>query len=675
MNLTNLLPSPKLLISRRDIRNLVLSLLFVVIFLIPHIPAWAIAGCFMVASWRYYLEVKKKPLPSRNLRLVLTVVAFLSIYIHYEAFLGRDPGITALVLLSALKLIELKSIRDFQMMVFLCFFLVLGVCLYNQSVLTLVLLLAMVVALTSIMLRVNHPDRSSQTGFPGRLFHSVKLILFALPLVVVLFLFFPRSSGPLWDLPQGGTGFGRSGFSEFIHLGYIAWVAKSYETAFRVTFPDKNMPSYSDLYFRGMVLWFTDGKAWFHGFFPYRNPPRNSIPDGSILQEILLEPHYSRYLFALDRPVAFPSWAGRMPGWSFRTKKPVEKHLRYSVHSMLPSRDDSQLAPVVRKWSLQLPKKLNPRIIRLGEQFRVGAASDREVVNAVLEYFRDPAFEYTLNPGFLNRDDPMGDFLFRSRKGFCEHFASSFALLMRIADVPARMVVGFHGGKYNPIGKYLELRRADAHVWTEVWLETRGWTRIDPTAVVSPERIEYGVEMSNSISSLGSVSDAERSEMIRRRLNKGFLTRLWETLGNVWDNLNRNWNYWVVSYDRDRQDDFLEGAGLVDLSGFTMIIMVITMSWILWSLASRWFKHRSFKPEPLIEVYHRFCKKMERRGFKRHLWEGPLDFKNRIIRKLPERRDSVEEIVSLFIRMRYGTLIQSKGRLKKLKQLVRRLSL
>ena len=675
MNLTHLLPSPKLLISRRDLRNLISSLLFIVIFLIPHIPAWAITGCFIVASWRYYLEVKKKPLPSRNLRLVLTVVAFMAIYIHYGAFLGRDPGITALVLLSALKLIELKSIRDFLMMVFLCFFLVLGVCLYNQSVLTLALLVTMVVGLTSIALRVNHPDRSSQPGFLRRLFHSFKLILFALPLVVVLFLFFPRSSGPLWDLPQGGTGFGRSGFSEFIRPGYIAWVAKSYETAFRVTFPDNNMPSYSDLYFRGLVLWFTDGRAWFHGFFPYRNPRRNSIPDGSIRQEILLEPHYSRYLFALDRPVAFPSWAGRLPGWSFRTKKPVEKHLRYSVHSVLPSRDDSRLPPAVRKWSLQLPKKLNPRIIRLGKQFREGAVSDREVVNAVLDYFRNPAFEYTLNPGFLNREDPVGDFLFRSRKGFCEHFASSFALLMRIANVPARMVVGFHGGKYNPIGKYLELRRADAHAWTEVWLENSGWVRIDPTAVVSPERIEYGVEMSNSISSLGSVSDAERSEMIRRRLNKGFMNRLWDTLGNVWDNLNRNWNYWVVSYDRERQDDFMEGVGLVDLSGFTMIIMVITMSWILWSLVTRWFKYRSFKPEPLIDVYHRFCKKMERRGFKRHLWEGPLDFKKRIIRKFPESGDSVEEIVSLFIRMRYGTLTQSKGQLKRLKKLVRRLSL
>jgi hypothetical protein len=345
------------------------------------------------------------------------------------------------------------------------------------------------------------------------------------------------------------------------------------------------------------------------------------------------------------------------------------------VHSLLPSPDNSVLHPAGRKWSLQLPKKLNQEIIRLGKTFRERSATDREIVDAALDYFSDPAFEYTLYPGLLSREDPIGDFLFRTRKGFCEHFASSFALLMRIANVPARVVVGFHGGKYNPIGKYLELRRADAHAWTEVWLETGGWTRIDPTAVVSPERIEYGVEMSNSISLLGSVSEAERSEMIRRKLNKGVLTRLRETLGNIWDNLNRNWNYWVVSFDRNQQNDFLEGVGLVDLSGFTLIIMVIFMAWILWSLASRIFKHRSFRPEPLIEVYHRFCKKVEKKGMQRRLWEGPLDFKNRIIRKFPEKSAAVEAIVSLYINMRYGILSQSKGRLKKMKQLVRRLTL
>lgn len=673
MNLTSLLPSPRLPISRRDLGSLILCLLTIVVFLVPHIPAWAIAGCFLVAFWRYYLEVSEKPHPSRNLRLVLTIAAFLAIYIHYKSFLGRDPGITALVLLSALKLIELKSIRDFMMVVFLCFFLVLGVCLYNQSILSLILLVVMVVVLTSVALGVNHPRRLAQPRRFDRMLRSFRLVLQALPLVVILFIFFPRSRGPLWDLPQGGTGFGRSGFSDFIHPGYIAWVARSYETALRVSFPDNNMPAFSDLYFRGLVLWFTDGRAWFHGFFPFRNPPRKPIPDRAILQEILLEPHYSRYLFALDRPVVYPDWAGQLPGWSFRTQKPVERLLQYSVYSLLPDPDYSSLYPAVRKWALQLPKKINQKTRQLGRMFREGSASDREIVDAALDYFRDQAFEYTLYPGFLNRDDPIGDFLFRSRKGFCEHFATSFALLMRIARVPARVVVGFHGGKYNPIGKYLELRRADAHAWTEVWLEAGGWTRIDPTAVVSPERIEYGVEMSNSISSLGSVSDAERSEMIRRKLHKDFLTIVWETLENIWDNLSRNWNYWVVSYDRNQQNNFLEGVGLVDLSGFTLIIIVIFMAWILWGLASRMLKYRCFRPEPLMVVYHRFCEKMEKKGLKRRLWEGPLDFKNRIIRKFPEKRDVVEAIVFLYINMRYGTLSQSKGQLRKMKQLLRRL--
>ncbi len=675
MKLANILLSPELPISRRDLGRLIFCLLVVVLFLISNTPLWAIAGCFLVVLWRYYLMVREKPLPPRSLRLVLTIAAFIAIYIHYRSFLGRDPGITALVLLSALKLIELKSIRDFLVVIFLCYFLVLGVCLYNQSMLSMALMLVMAVGLTSIVLGVNHPVLAEQRKAFGSLKQSFKLVLLSLPLVVVLFLLFPRSSGPLWDLPQGGTGFGRSGFSEVIRPGYIAWLAQSDETAFRVTFPDNNMPPYSDLYFRGLVLWFTDGQAWFHGFFPYRNPSRIPVPGNAIHQEILLEPHYSRYLFALDRPVVFPSWAGQLPGWSFRTKKPVERHLRYSVYSVLPVNSPSTLHPATRKWALQLPKKLNPRIIQLGRNFRLTSANDRKILNAVLHYFSDPAFEYTLNPGFLNRDDPIGDFLFRSRKGFCEHFASAFALLMRIAGVPARVVVGFHGGKYNPIGKYLELRRADAHAWAEVWIETRGWQRIDPTAVVSPERIEYGAEITNSISSLGLVSDAERSEMIRRRLNKNFLSKVWETIENIWDNLNSNWNYWVISFDQDQQKSFLEDIGLVDLSGFTMVFLVVFLAGVLLSLVSQIFKRRSFRPEPLMKIYYRFCQKMERKGLKRRRWEGPLDFKNRIIRKFPESRETVEAIIYLYIAMRYGTRSPSKQRLNKMKQHLRQLTL
>lgn len=673
MNVKNMVALPPITVSRKDLGRLIASLFFIVVFLLPHIPVWAAAGCFLVGIWRYTLMVKNKPVPPPGLRVALTLGAFLAIYVHYHSILGRDPGITALVLLSAMKLIELRSVRDFLVVIFLCAFLVLGVSLYNQSILTLILMVVMVLALTATAVGVNRaPDRDEKPRF-GELKKSLPLVLMSLPLVIVLFLFFPRSTGPLWDLPQGGTGFGRSGFSDIVRPGYVAWLAQSYETAFRVTFPDDNMPGFRNLYFRGLVLWFTDGRAWFHGFFPFRKRPQKPPSRDAIHQKIFLEPHYSRYLFALDKPVGFPPWAGQLPGWCFRTEKPVERVLRYEVFSELPRESPSPLHPALRRWSLQLPNKLNPRILELGRGFKNGADSDREIINRVLNFFDDPAFKYTLQPGLLDRKDPIADFLFRSRKGFCEHFASAFAVLTRVAGVPARVVVGFHGGKYNPIGGYLEIRKADAHAWNEVWLEDTGWRRIDPTAVVSPERIEYGAEISRSISSLDQVSDADRSEIIRRRLHRGFFKKVWETIENFWDNISSNWNYWVIGFDRDQQETFLEDLGLVDLGGVTLVIFMLVLSGGVMLLMALLLKRRFRKTQPLNVIYHRFCMKMERRGVKRFSHEGPLDFKSRSIKTFPDKSRAIGGFVSLFIDLKYGKTEITSARLKRMREYLGRM--
>lgn len=613
--------------------------------------------------------------------MFLTLSAFFAIILTYKSFLGRDPGISALVLFSALKLLELKSFRDFMVVIFLCFFLLMGLFLFDQSLYSLMAMVLTMIFLVSIMLMVNHPVPSrfrlkqSVSGKKARMAIfiklSVRMLLFSLPMLLVLFLFFPRSSGPLWNLPQGSTGRARSGFGDFIRPGYIAWVAQSYETAFRVTFPDNNMPAYSDLYFRGLVLWYTDGKLWFQGVFPFRQRLSPPLPDHAILQEIVLEPHNRRWLFALDHPVSFPDWSGQLPGYIFQIKKPLRRHLRYRVYSQLLPSPESSLHPMIKKWALQLPRRLNPEIRQLALSLKVGTESDEETVFSILNFFKDSDFKYTLNPGWMNREDPISDFLFRKKTGFCEHFASSFALLARIVGIPTRVVVGYQGGNYNPLGKYLVVRQAEAHAWTEVWLKNQGWVRIDPTAVVSPERIEYGVDLTRSISSLSSIPSSDRSEAIRRVLEKGLLQRIWETIENFWDNMSTNWNYWVVSFDQEQQKNTLVNLGLAESNWLIQIFIVLFSAMILFIAGSFILKVKSKTVSPLGKLYQRFCRKVERAGIKRHHWEGPLDFRNRIKKKFPGKSKIIYQIISLYIKMQYGTLSPTKPMLKKLKVLIR----
>jgi transglutaminase-like putative cysteine protease len=683
MRKISVLNLPPLAIPGVAIAWLVVCLILSALFFSPYLPWWGIAGCVIIALWRYRMLQRKRPPTSRTIRLLLAALVIGSVILTFQSYLGREPGLTALLLLTALKLLEINSYRDFMVAVFLCFFLVLGLFLFTQSVLAFLFMSAMILLLTTVVVRVNSPvstgsliaeemavklkDLFSSAGIAAR------LVMASLPLVLVLFLLFPRSSGPLWDLPQGGMGRGRSGFGEFIRPGYVAWLAQSFDTAFRVRFPGHDMPAFTDLYFRGLVLWFTDGDTWFQGVFPFRQSAHEKTASGGICQEIMLEPHFHSWLFALDRPVSFPPWSGRMPGWTFRTEKPVERHLLYRVCSVIRPDSPTDLHPVSRRWGLQLPKRLSPKIRRLAMDLKKNCLNDREIVAAVLNYFRQPSFTYTLNPGYLDRKAPIADFLFRSRKGFCEHYAAAFGVLMRSAGVPTRVLMGYQGGKYNPVGEYLEVRQADAHAWDEVWIEEEGWVRVDPTAVVSPERIAYGAEISRSISSLPSVSEAERSELIRKKLHRNFFEKIWDTLANFWDNLDNNWNLWVIGYDRSRQEGLLDSVGLVDLSWVTLLAVLAGFISIFMFLVRMLIIRQSRLRNPLAGLYRIFCRKMKNRGVERHIWEGPLEFGNRAIQSLPAQRKNIEMISDLYIQMRYGRQKPTAQSLKILRTLIKRL--
>jgi hypothetical protein len=666
---------PQLTLSRGATGWLMFGLLLAISWHIPHTPIWVLLAVPVLLYWRYRLMIQKKPLPPRGIRLLLTLAAFVGVLVTYRSYLGRDPGMTALILLSSLKLLELKSQRDFMFVIFLCYFLVFGNFLYSQSIESLAFMVVAVVLITAAVLRLNHGEKQ-----PVKVAFLIKsgfrFFLLSIPFMVVLFLLFPRTTVPLWNLPQDSSEPASMGFNDTVGPGQIAELAASNETAFQVSFPDDNMPAPRDLYFRGLVLWFTNGKWWYQGILRaqlgrwYRTEG-----DTTIQQDITLKPHFARWLFALDTPVKIPRRALIFPGRIFQAYWPISKVVRYSVVSALHPKEPESITDTHRRWALQLPSDQNSQLFDLARSWRDTASSDTEIVQKALDYFKNNGFVYTLTPGTMDSEAPLEDFLFNKRKGFCEHYAATFTLLMRAAGVPARMVLGYQGGEYNTVGSYLVVRQSDAHAWSEVWLEDKGWQRVDPTAAVSPERVEYGMEVSRTLSSMGPLEDGSRSDAIQRAMRKNFFKKLIRFFEQHWDNINNKWDLWIMTYDRYRQRDILRSLGLSGFSQWGLLGVLFIIIPTLFIAISLLLKRQALSSHPLVRYYQQFYRKTAKKGIKPALWEGPLDFQLRAVDAFPYKKKEIQQVINLYINLRYGQLPVTKESLKQLKRLVHKFNI
>jgi hypothetical protein len=373
----------------------------------------------------------------------------------------------------------------------------------------------------------------------------------------------------------------------------------------------------------------------------------------------------------MDWPVIVPGWSRVFPGEVFQSPRPVKNHYRYQVLSRLDPSKVEAPSKKERGWALQLPRYGSRKLIRLGRQWRENSDSDLQILEIAERFFKDNGFVYTLEPGIMDEYEPIEDFIFNKRRGFCEHFASAFTLLMRAAGIPSRMIVGYQGGEYNPVGKYLLVRQSDAHAWAEVWLEDKGWQRIDPTAWVSPERIQYGVDLSQSLSGIQGLNDEERSSAIERALKKNVFARIFNFFKQHWDNINYKWDVWIISYDRFRQRDFFRGLGFEAVDRFALIITLIIIVPIFFYSVSYLLKRQTLSRDPLLKIYQKFCRKLEKDGLSRLRWEGPLHFQRRSLEKFPDRASPIQSFNELFIKMRYGLTPVNKTNLNKLKQLYR----
>jgi protein-glutamine gamma-glutamyltransferase len=572
----------------RDTLFLLVVIAWVILPQVSNLPVWCSALAAGVLAWRGWLAFKSRPLPSRWWLLAVLAVTVAATLVTHRTVLGRDAGVTLIVVLLALKTLELRAKRDAFVIFFLSFFTMLTNFFFSQSLLVaaamLIALLGLLTALVNAHMPVGKPPLLEAAKTAGW------MALLGAPVMAVLFVLFPRVA-PLWGVP-GDAMAGRSGLSASMQVGSIAKLALDESIALRVRFAG-NVPQQSDLYFRGPVLSTFDGREWrpLRSGFPARmqEPASLQVVGAPIQYEVTLEPNNRPWLFVLDATPAKPKLVGMeatmTPELQWLADRPITDLTRYSAQSFTDFRFGPQRQVASLQDFIDLPASFNPRTLQLAVDMRrdprYATAGGEALVAAVMERLRSGGYSYTLEPGVFGQHT-ADEFWFDRKEGFCEHIASSFVVLMRALDVPARLVTGYQGGEVNAIDGFWTVRQSDAHAWTEVWMAGRGWVRVDPTSSVAPGRT-------------GTFARLQAPQgVFAGALSGAFGTVNANVLMNLraaWDAVNNGWNQWVLNYSQATQLNLLKNIGFeshswADLSyvliGIVVFISLVGAAWTLW---------------------------------------------------------------------------------------------
>ena len=618
---------------------LLMAMCFVVAPHLLRLPYWVGVFFSVVVAWRAWIAWAALRLPPRSLVLVVTAAAAIGTFLQYHRITGREPGVTLLIVMASLKVLEMRTQREAVLSIYLGFFLVLTNFLFSQSIPLGLYMLVCVWIFIATLVGFNRIGTAPTLG--ERLRPAGALLLQALPLMAAFFILFPRVQGPLWALPQDARA-GASGLSDTMTPGNIANLIKSDAVAFRVRFEGER-PPFSRMYWRGPVMSEFDGRAWRMSGVGMMGSLKFARAANPVRYAITLEPHNKNWLFALDAPAAAPHGSYPLVDLQLRSHRPVDERLRYEVTSYLDYRYEEGSGPQTLRYARRFDETRNPRTVALGRAWAGELHDPRLIIERAITLF-NREFTYTLEPPVLDPVNPYDDFLFNTKRGFCEHYAGSFALLMRAAGIPARVVTGYQGGELNPFNGELIVRQADAHAWTEVWLAGDGWTRVDPTAVVSPLRVESGVNA--ALGPIGMTSSMIAADRL------GILA----SIHFGWQYLNSQWDQWIVGYNVDKQRQFFSELGFRDVDWRTLAFWLMAAILVVGGAVTLGLLFRERRPrvEASLAAWNRFCAKLAAAGLVRAPHEGPLDFLARVKRVRPEVSAQAEEITRRYVEARYG---------------------
>ena len=616
---------------------LLVGLLLVLLPHFSHLPAWLSLVTTALIFWRAGYELQLIRIPGKIVLFVLTIMLLTGIVFSYHTLLGRNAGSAMLLGLLCLKLFEIKSFREIAIIINLALFSIVINFLFNQSIpVALNMLLALLFLFTALIgfqhdykklnqikpLPINFIVANEKQHFKL----AFKMLAQAIPFALVLFILFPRVDGPLWGLPEDAFS-ATTGLSDKMSPGRISQLSNNTNVAFRVKF-DSAIPAANKLYWRGPVLWNFNGYDW--------TAPAKELIALSSFQftatgektqySLTLQPHNDFWLFALDIPSNLPADARLSAEMQLLSLRPVQKLKRYQLTSytdyILPTYSNITLQRYLKlPGSGSLANSSGASLLKSRKLMKQlhDPLNPENTINNVLNYFATQDFYYSRTPPLLYTD-PVDEFLFETKRGYCEHYASSFTVLMRIAGIPARVVTGYQGGEMNPIDNFMIIRQSDAHAWSEVFLGDKGWVRVDPTASIPPGNIENTDDAIRLNSSLPKPS---------RLFNTSWVSKQMKQMRFAYDAMNNRWNQWILGYNNKRQKALFDAFGIPEISwqGLSQLLFGI-LTLLSFLLAFIVFSHKPNKKDDIQNTYFKFLNKLKKRGLIKALSEGSDDYQD-----------------------------------------------
>jgi transglutaminase-like putative cysteine protease len=619
---------------------------------LPHWPTltpWIPLLLVTAVAWRFGIGLYRWRMPPRTVRLVLAVGAFCGVLLQYRTLNGVEAGSALLVVMVALKFLESRNQRDQLVLIMIAYFLMFASLLTERGPLMAAYVVALVWVTTVALLKIGRRGEFLASHAAATL--SGRLLLHAVPIALLLFVLFPRLPGPLWAIP-GSTSSGATGLDDTMSPGDITNLGLSDEVAFRVEF-DSPPPRASSLYWRGPALTHFNGRTWsmsqglrrgenVRETIEYRGEPAS--------YRVMLDPNGRNWAFALDMPQAWSGEASLRMSSDYQLGTffggPRPRRLDYRVTSYVDYRAREPLTEREQETFRALPAGSNPRARALAQSWLTDQPRPGDIVERAMAYLRSQPFEYTLTPPALGAQ-PVDEFLFETREGFCEHYASALTVLLRAAGLPARVVMGYQGGELNAIGGYYIVRQSDAHAWTEVWLEDDGWVRVDGVAAVAPERVALGFDVlaANGVTTVGA------------GLRDGWLREV----ALLWDAIDTRWQTWVIGYGPELQRALLESLGfeglrraqryalLLALTVAATVSVLLGLSWYL-----SWRQRRRVPIDAAAAYFARFVRQLTRLEVPaRAPNEGPRAYSERAASSLPHVAAHIRAVADSYLRARY----------------------
>lgn len=649
-------------IPRNSLALLMVSQAAVVLPHFAQLSPWIIVVGLLCGLWRTRVYQGRIGYPSHAVKAFFVVLGTIGVFVSGQEPLSLEVFVSMLILAFAFKLVEMKTRRDAVVVIFLCYFIIAAQFLFQQTLPVALYELAATMLVTAAMVGLNQMHTDVRPMASLRL--AAGLVLQAVPLAVVLFLFFPRLM-PLWSMPLPGSA--ASGLSEAMTPGDVAKLSQSDELAFRVEFDDA-VPAYHDLYWRAIVYSeFLDG-TWKVGEPVEETPVVLRTGAADISYDVMMSPTARKWIYALDVPIEQDARATLQADYHLAVANPITSIFRYHVRSALDHMRGLEMSDEMHARETRLPDGDNPRLVAYARDLHTRYPDTREFATALLDHIRNEPFVYTLSPPTLPRQNSIDAFWFDSRRGFCAHYAGAFVYAMRSVGVPARLVGGYLGGEVNPMGGYLVVRQYDAHGWAEVWMAGEGWIRFDPTSAVAPNRIESGL-----VSALEEGERSNLSLLTNARFDAGsLLSRALLTF----DSIEHRWNMFVVGYDGQVQEHLLSDW-LGKQKPARIALIMVALGGVCFGMVAfvLFFRHRPVSRSQSAYLIHRFARFAGRYGFERELMESPQAFVRRVSDGIGNEATVGESVAREIETVMYGGEPLNRESLGRLRQSLRRLQL